>query len=316
MNSGKSCLAEVSQLLIYQVALINQYWVRLHGDFRGNESTMILASTTKMKKNRFVSIVGFVELLLLSIAARETMLVWSQICAGWAWYRNQSCSNEFLMESNGRYDHYPEDHLFDDKDLHLDHFQSFECGFFISYESIMDTLEASLLLHFFLSWWAMQYYLSLASSRNGAREVALYLVVRNRKEVHWYWMYFFFLLCSFSQEVHCTCSRRYQCPFMINILHCVLGSVSSESHSSMFPTSWIICFDSWLKGLNDSLCCRSSWRACWFGWFSIFWINSRTLARYSCLTVECGSPGILKFMSSSILSRINSLSLLSVLISW
>ena len=75
MNSGKSCLAEVSQLLIYQVALINQYWVRLHGDFRGNESTMILASTTKMKKNRFVSIVGFVELLLLSIAARETMLV-------------------------------------------------------------------------------------------------------------------------------------------------------------------------------------------------------------------------------------------------
>ena len=51
---------------------------------------------------------------------------------------------------------------------------------------------------------------------------------------------FLFLLCSFSQEVHCMCSRRHQCPFMINILHCVLGSVSSESHSSMFPTSWII----------------------------------------------------------------------------
>ena len=71
MNSGKSCLEEVSQLLVYQVALINQYWVRLHGDFRRNkESTMILASSTK-KKN-FVSIVGFVELLLLclSIAAR------------------------------------------------------------------------------------------------------------------------------------------------------------------------------------------------------------------------------------------------------
>ena len=73
MISGKSCLEEVSQLLIYQVALINQYWVRLHGDFRRNkESTMILASSTKTK-NSLVSIVGFVELLLLlflSIAAR------------------------------------------------------------------------------------------------------------------------------------------------------------------------------------------------------------------------------------------------------
>ena len=72
VNSGKSCLEEVSQLLVYQVALINQYWVRLHGDFRRNEeSTMILASSTKTK-NSFVSIAGFVELLLLflSIAAR------------------------------------------------------------------------------------------------------------------------------------------------------------------------------------------------------------------------------------------------------
>ena len=33
LNSGKSCLEEVSQLLVYQVALINQYWVRLRGDF-------------------------------------------------------------------------------------------------------------------------------------------------------------------------------------------------------------------------------------------------------------------------------------------
>ena len=68
VNSGKSCLEEVSQLLVYQVALIN----RLHGDFRRNkESTMILARSTKTK-NSFVSIVGFVELLplFLSIAAR------------------------------------------------------------------------------------------------------------------------------------------------------------------------------------------------------------------------------------------------------
>ena len=65
VNSGISCLEEVSQLLVCQVALINQYWVRLHGDFRRNkESTMILASSTKTK-NSFASIFGFVELLLL-----------------------------------------------------------------------------------------------------------------------------------------------------------------------------------------------------------------------------------------------------------
>ena len=73
VNSGKSCLEEVSQSLIYQVALINQYLVHLHGDFRRNkESTKNLASSTKTK-NSFVSIAGFVELLLLlflSIAAR------------------------------------------------------------------------------------------------------------------------------------------------------------------------------------------------------------------------------------------------------
>ena len=72
VNSGKSCLEEVSQLLVYQVVLINQYWVRLHGDFRKKkESSTFLASSTKTK-NSFVSIVGFVELLLLylSIAAR------------------------------------------------------------------------------------------------------------------------------------------------------------------------------------------------------------------------------------------------------
>ena len=39
VNSGKSCLEEVSQLLVYQAALINQYWVRLHGDFRRNKGS-------------------------------------------------------------------------------------------------------------------------------------------------------------------------------------------------------------------------------------------------------------------------------------
>ena len=70
VNSGKSCLEEVSQLLVYQVALINQYWVRLQGDFRRNKkSTTNLASFTNMKKNSFVSIVELL-LLFLSNAAR------------------------------------------------------------------------------------------------------------------------------------------------------------------------------------------------------------------------------------------------------
>ena len=99
-------------------------------------------------------------------------------------------------------------------------------------------------------------------------------------------------------------------------LHCALGSVSSNSHNSMFPTSWIICFDSRLKGLNDWFCRKSCWRACRFGWFSIFWISAETLVLCACFTIECGNPGILKSMSASILSRIISLSMLSVSTSW
>ena len=98
-------------------------------------------------------------------------------------------------------------------------------------------------------------------------------------------------------------------------LHCVLGSVSSNSHNSMFPTSWIICFDSWLKGFNDWLCCWSRWRAWRFGWFSIFWINYWTLAPCDCFTAECGSPGMLKSMSSSWIARLNSLFVLNDAIS-
>ena len=82
-------------------------------------------------------------------------------------------------------------------------------------------------------------------------------------------------------------------------LHCVLGSVSSNSHNSMLPTYWIICFDSGLKKLNDWFCRRSCWRACRSGWFSIFWINSRTLVLRACFTTECGSLGIRESMSAS-----------------
>ena len=73
MNSRKSCLEELFQILAKQVALFNQYLVHLHGDFhRNKESTKNIANSTMKKKKNSVSIVDFVELLLLSlsIAAR------------------------------------------------------------------------------------------------------------------------------------------------------------------------------------------------------------------------------------------------------
>ena len=79
-----------------------------------------------------------------------------------------------------------------------------------------------------------------------------------------------------------------------HILHYALGSVTSNSHNSMFPTSRINGFDFGLMGLDDWFCRRSCWKGCQFGWFSIFWINCRTR-----VTTECGSPGILKSMSAS-----------------
>ena len=95
----------------------------------------------------------------------------------------------------------------------------------------------------------------------------------------------------------------------------------------MLPTSWIIFFDSGLKGLYDWFCRRSCWRARRSGWFSIFWINSRTLVLCACFTTECGSPGIRKSMSASftIIDSITGLSVrlrsvssptLNVLLSW
>ena len=82
-------------------------------------------------------------------------------------------------------------------------------------------------------------------------------------------------------------------------VHCVLGSVSSNSNNSIMPTSWIIFFSSGLNGLYAWFCRRSCWRACRSGWFSIFWINSRTLVLCACFTTECGSPGIRKSVFTS-----------------
>ena len=158
----------------------------------------------------------------------------------------------------------------------------------------------------------------LTSSRNGARGVALSFCrswesrgdpcVQDK---------FLILLCSVSQEMPASAVHDADVPVFVSILCTVLWVPCRViDTNSMFPTSWIICSDSWLKGLNDWLCCRSRWRTCRCGWFSIFWItifwiNSRTLAPCNCFTVECGSPGMLKSMSSSLISRLNSLSVLN-----
>ena len=72
--------------------------------------------------------------------------------------------------------------------------------------------------------------------------------------------------------------------------------MSSNSHNSMFPTSWIICFDSWLKGFND--------------WFVVGLVEEH---------VDSGgsrfSESVLERWHSAILSRVNSSSVLSVVIS-
>ena len=70
-------------------------------------------------------------------------------------------------------------------------------------------------------------------------------------------------------------------------------------------------FDSLLKGLNARCCWRSLWSACRWGWFSILWIKSRTLAPCDCFIAECGTLGMLKSMSSSLIARLNSLLVLN-----
>ena len=64
LNSENHASNKCPNHFFYQVSLINRYWVRLRGDSRKKDTTMILASSTRTK-NSFVSIVGFIELLLL-----------------------------------------------------------------------------------------------------------------------------------------------------------------------------------------------------------------------------------------------------------
>ena len=91
--------------------------------------------------------------------------------------------------------------------------------FFISYKSVVDTQEVLLLalllelmsdVVFLVSW--------LLPVTVPVRSPFLYVVVRNRKEVHRVLDEILILLCSFFARSARTCSRRCRCPSMINIL--------------------------------------------------------------------------------------------------
>ena len=98
-------------------------------------------------------------------------------------------------------------------------FNHIPAEFVISYKSIVDTLLVLLFVLllelmgnvvFFVSW--------LLPVTVPVRSPFLYIVVRNRKEVHRVLDEFLILFCSFSQESARTCSRRCRCPSMTNIL--------------------------------------------------------------------------------------------------
>ena len=104
---------------------------------------------------------------------------------------------------------------------------------FISKKSVMDTLEASLLALLFQLVGRIIFPVSrLLTVSVSVRSSFLYDVVRNGKEVHRVLDEFLIFLSSFPQEVPARAAQYDK-----HTLHCVLGSVSSNSHNSMFPTS-------------------------------------------------------------------------------
>ena len=189
---------------------------------------------------------------------------------------------------------------------------------FISYESVMDTLE-ELLLALLLQLVGnitfpisplVTISMSVRSSFSSWRSREL------KEDPSCTWWMSDFLLGLYARSAR-TCKRQYQCPSMINILCTALWVPSRAIRTircSQLHESFVLILD-W-RDKNDWFCRKSCWRACRFGWFSIFWINSWMLVLCACFTTECGSRGIRKSVSASILSRIVSLSMLGVSASW
>ena len=66
---------------------------------------------------------------------------------------------------------------------------------------------------------------------------SLYIIVGNREEIHGALDKFPVPLRSVAQEVSARAADDAHVPDDQHTLHCALGSVSSNSHNSMFPTS-------------------------------------------------------------------------------
>ena len=144
-----------------------------------------------------------------------------------------------------------------DKVLHFDLFESFDCEIvrlvYIGHghpENHSSCISSS-------KGWRRSTPYFLASSRNGVREVALSWC--GSEEWKWPIVYltnFWFSWLPFRKKWPHVQWTMPTSQYNKHKFHFVLGSVSSNSHKSMFPASWIICFNSELKGLNDWLCCR------------------------------------------------------------
>ena len=238
------------------------------------------------------------------------MLVWSQVCAPQTQYRNLSCLNEatnyfchdkILVGSNGGYGLDLQEHPIVDKHLHLDHFQSFDYGMF----------RLEWIYHGFLGKTGSCISSSTGEPKNIPCLPAFYHI--DVREVVFSWWRtpelkegpsYTWWIADSPLFLHArsarTCNRRCQCSSMIGILCTAFWVPCRAIHiirCSQHPESFVLTRD-W-KGLNDWFCCRSCWRACRFGRFSIFWINCRTMVLCACFTTECGSPGIMKSMSAS-----------------
>ena len=111
------------------------------------------------------------------------------------------CNCRLLVESNGVYDLRPQDHPFGDKDLRFDQFQSY--SYRICHLVQIDRGYPGS-TYFCTSSWAdgrCSVLCLLASSRNGAREVALsYTVVRMERRSIVYRMNFLFSSVPFRKK--------------------------------------------------------------------------------------------------------------------
>ena len=83
--------------------------------------------------------------------------------------------------------------------------------------------------------------------------------------------------------------------------HCTLHFGFRLEHFKQFDVTHILNLLLWLwtEGITQLILLQIISRTCRSGWFSIFWINSRTLVLCAYFTTECGNPGIRNSMSPS-----------------